>query len=103
MKNDWINIPHEKRMELKDFLLRLLTGGSAHNYLIRKLIQVLCELVRRSWVDDVRFHSVIDVAVGWMKEHESKGQLGLRVLSELVIEFDQCRTSYYDESTRRVS
>ena len=103
MRRDWGNISQASRLSLRDFLVNYLTNASnTRHFMTRKLIQVLCELTRRAWCEDARHHAILDQCVQWMRA-SSTADLGLRVMADLVTEFDQGRTAFFDEATRRAS
>jgi len=133
---DWNNFQPDARVSLKNFLADYLAVKCSHanHFLTKKIMQVLCSLTRRAWVEDpARFADILDYAVEWLQSKD-KGELGLRcvlfvggfflchtysviksyarslnsfaifrLISDLVCEFDQGRTAFFDESMRRAS
>ncbi len=103
MRKDWGNISPTARISLRDFLLEFLRRlADSRHYLTKKLVQVLCELTRRAWCEDNRHHTIIEHCVTFMQSSNT-ADLGLRIMADLVAEFDQGRAALFDEPTRRAS
>ncbi|KAH9257266.1 hypothetical protein BASA81_004423 [Batrachochytrium salamandrivorans] len=105
MKRDWQNIPPQTRFTLQQFLIDKTANHAAafdsRHFLTKKLVQTLCHLTRRGWCEDVRLHGVVDTCLFWMSQKRT--DLALRVMSDLVLEFDQAKSqsAFGDDSSRR--
>ena len=76
---DWANFSMEGRFALREFLVDLLSSRAmdANHFFTKKLVQVLCSLTRRAWVEDARFADILTYATQWIKQPETC-ELGLR-------------------------
>ena len=83
---DWANFGIDQRFALRNFIIDLLTSRpmDVNHFFTKKLVQVLCSLTRRAWVDDARFKDIFTHVTAWIKTPD-KAELGLRYHARILV------------------
>jgi len=89
LSKDWRNVTSAQRIQLQQFLLQMLTKSSDPSHFVTKaLIQTLCLLTKMGWVSDRQLRGLMTEIMKFLQAGVQYAVLGLRILSELVLEFE---------------
>lgn len=96
---DWKNISTDQRLELVRVIMQKLANirdgdiNQATSYITRSLIQVVSRITKLGWAGNEKHRAIFNDVVQFLQAGGPHAVLGLRVLSELVNEFDQGLTN----------
>ena len=89
---DWRNTNSAQRIHLQRFLLQRLTRHvDPSNFITKALIHSLCRLTKLGWVSDPELRNITTEVVQFVNAGVPHAILGLRLLTELVGEFEMGR------------
>ncbi len=89
LTRDHRNISNEALLNLRNFVLKALAADpDLSKFMTRSLIHVLCKITKLGWCNDPKMRSLVEEIVQFLQAGTNFALLGLRLLTELVTEFD---------------
>mmetsp|Transcript_18872 Transcript_18872/g.37074 ORF Transcript_18872/g.37074 Transcript_18872/m.37074 type:complete len:1490 (-) Transcript_18872:78-4547(-) len=94
LTKDWRNVTSSQRIQLQRFLLQRLAHASTdpNDFVTKATIQVLCRLTKLGWVSDPELRGLMNEIVQFLQAGVQHAVLGLRILTDLITEFELGRT-----------
>lgn len=87
----WNNFTEPQRVDIRNYMMTYLAGKGPHlqPFVITALIQMLCRITKLGWFDSGgKLRTIVTMTTKFLQETVQHCIIGLKILNELVVEFN---------------